>query len=258
MQTTGKEITISGKGLMSGRECSVNLFPSEEKGIRFYLSNSKTPIIACAENVVSTDNCVVLGNSEGLKVVLVEHFMAACAFAGIDSLDVCLSSFELPILDGSAAEWYKILPNAENIEETTFEKPLASNNVMLMPANELKITYCVNFDHPELKNRWVSFDLSQDKTQIIEARTFGYLKDLERFQQAGMALGVTQENTVGLTEDGYTTALRSEFEPVKHKILDLIGDLYLTGMNPLGFKVHIIAYNAGHKAHVEFARLVSQ
>lgn len=256
MQTITKEIKTFGKGLMTGLDCTVTLFPSEEKGIRFFVPEGKTPLIASPENVASTDNFVALGNSEGLKAVLVEHFMAACAFAGIDSLDVCLGCFEVPIMDGSAAEWYKLLSQNNEIKETSFEKPIYTDKITLIPANELKITYCVDFDHPHLKNRWVSFDLSQDRNEIIEARTFGYLKDLERFQQAGMARGVTIENTVGLTDDGYTTELRSEFEPIKHKILDIIGDLYLTGLNPLGFKAHIIAYNAGHKAHVEFAKVL--
>ena len=92
--------------------------------------------------------------------------------------------------------------------------------------------------------------------EIYEARTFGYLKDLERFQEAGLALGVSIDNTVGLTETGYTTELRSKFEPIKHKILDLIGDLYLSGINPLDLKAHIVAREAGHRIHVEFAKIL--
>ncbi len=258
MQTITKEATIYGKGLMSGVDCTVRLFPSEDRGIKFYVPQGKSPIYAQTENVISTDNCVVLGNEDGSKVVLVEHFLAACAFAGIDSLDVCLGSHELPILNGSALEWHKAFSKNEDAKQICFEKSLNINDIALLPADELKITYCINFDHPELKNSWYSYDLSQDKTQILEARTFGYLKDLEKFQQAGMALGVTQENTIGLTDNGYTTELRSEFEPIKHKILDLIGDLYLTGLNPLGFKAHIIAINAGHRSHIEFASVISK
>ncbi len=265
MKTVSKEIKISGKGLMSGLDCNVNIFPSGEKGIKFYVSAAKTPVIAGYKNVVSTDNCVTLANSENTRVTLVEHFMGACAFAGIDSLDVCVDSPELPILDGSSMEWYSHFMDAgtdsgSDTEQVCFEKPLAvadnKTNLALIPADELQITYCVNFNHPELGNRYTVFDLSQDKARIIEARTFGFLKDLEKFRQAGMALGVNHENTVGLTEDGYTTELRSEFEPIKHKILDLIGDLYLTGLNPLDFKAHIIAKNAGHKTHVQFAKLI--
>lgn len=116
----------------------------------------------------------------------------------------------------------------------------------------------VNFDHAELSNSWISWDFSKDNQEIIEARTFGYLKDLEKFQKAGMALGVSINNTIGLTDDGYTVDLRSDFEPVKHKILDLVGDLMLTGFNPLDFKAHIIAKEAGHKAHVEFAKVINK
>lgn len=256
MQTINKEIIIKGKGLMTGQEAIVTLVPSEEKGIRFYMPNCPAPVIADPQSVVSTENCVVLANAEGAKVMLTEHFMAACAFAGIDSIDVKLNGFEMPILDGSALEWYRVLPKNKITEIIEFNNPIVIENIILAPADELKITYCINFDHPDLKNRWYTFDNSQNTEQIIGARTFGYLKDLEKFQQMGMALGVSIDNTVGLTEDGYTTELRSEFEPIKHKILDLIGDLYLTGHNPLSFKAHIIAKDAGHKFHVDFARLL--
>ena len=90
--------------------------------------------------------------------------------------------------------------------------------------------------------------------EIIEARTFGYLKDLERFQAAGYSKGVTIENTVGLTDDGYTTELRSIYEPVKHKVLDIIGDLYLTGFNPLKINANILVKEAGHAIHVQVAK----
>jgi len=250
---------------MSGHNCNVKLFPSEKKGINFYVSGAKTSVAAHYKNVVSTDNCVVLGNNEGGKVILVEHFMAACAFAEIDSLDVCIDSPELPILDGSAFKWHNLLKDAginqENSSgEFSFEKPLEFSdgdiNITLIPADQFKITYCVNLDHPDFKNRRVSLDLNKNKKEILTARTFGYLKDLEKFQNASMSLGVTSENTVGLTQTGYTTELHSEFEPANHKILDLIGDLYLIGFNPLKFKAHIIAKNAGHKTHIEFAKVI--
>lgn len=265
MTTLKKGANISGITLMTGKECSVTVFPSNEKGIRFFLQGSEKPVLASPFNVVSTDNCTVLAN-ETTKIMLVEHFMAACAFAGIDSLDVCLSFFEMPILDGSSLKWIELFQEA-GIEENSCcngkelkESVYYSDErtcIAVLPAEEFKITYCINFDHPDLKNRWMSFDLSQDKNRIIEARTFGYLKDLERFQQLGLAQGVSVENTVGLTEEGYTTELRSEYEPLKHKILDLIGDLNLLSINPLSLKAHIIAKDAGHKSHVELAKKLS-
>jgi UDP-3-O-[3-hydroxymyristoyl] N-acetylglucosamine deacetylase len=190
--------------------------------------------------------------------------MAACALAGIDSLDVCLEGAEVPILDGSAKGWFDVFQKA-GIEQAAsesiiFDRPLAyaegNTIISLVPSDKLTISYLVNFDHSELKNCWINWDFDGDNTEIIEARTFGYLKDLEKFHKAGLALGANIDNTVGLTEDGYTVALRSALEPIKHKILDIIGDLYLTGLNPLDFKAQIIAKEAGHRSHVEFAKLL--
>lgn len=265
MATINKEVNISGKTLMTGKECSVRLLPSETKGIKFFVGSGEKPILASPFNVVSTDNCVVLAN-ENHKVILVEHFMAACAFAGVDSLDVRLSIDEMPILDGSSLQWIELFAEAVNPKKNSKETidlttPVFYSNkktsIAVIPAEEFKITYCIDFDHPDLKNRWISFDLSQNKQQIIEARTFGYLKDLEKFQKMGLALGVDAENVVGLTENGYTTELRSEYEPLKHKVLDLIGDLNLLSFNPLNLKAHIIAKEAGHKSHVELAKKIS-
>ncbi len=265
MATLNQEITISGKCLMDGKESFITVFPSEKKGIRFYTNSSGVAIEAKAENVISTLNCTVLG-FENQQIRLVEHFMAACAFAGIDSLDVCVDRSELPILDGSALQWFKEFQTAgikkKKDQQIVFDTPLylaeGNTQISLIPSDNFKVTYMVNFDHAELSNSWISWDFSKDNQEIIEARTFGYLKDLEKFQKAGMALGVSINNTIGLTDDGYTVDLRSDFEPVKHKILDLVGDLMLTGFNPLDFKAHIIAKEAGHKAHVEFAKVINK
>jgi len=266
MATLSKKNTVTSKTLMTAKECALTFFSSKDAGIRFFVQGSEIPVLANLNNVVSTDNCVVIGN-ETSKIMLVEHFMAACAFAGINALDVCISFPELPILDGSAVKWFEMFQES-GIAKDYFGEPIELNNpvvytdekaaITAIPSDSFKITYLTNFSHPDLSNRWVSFSLNDEKKQILEARTFGYLKDLERFQQIGLALGVTPENTVGLTEDGYTTELRSQYEPVKHKILDLIGDLYLAGINPFRIKAHIIAKEAGHKSHVDFAKKLIQ
>ncbi len=265
MATLKKDLNITGKTLMAGQACSVSLFPSESGEIKFFVQGCENSVIADAFNVASTDNCVALAN-QNCKVMLVEHFMAACAFAGIDSLDVCLSFFEMPILDGSALPWFELF-NEAGVSETQensieIKEPICYSNkkssIAILPAEEFKITYCINFNHPDLNNRWVDFSFDMDKKQILEARTFGYLKDLEKFQKMGIALGAGIENTVGLTDNGYTTELRSEYEPIKHKILDIIGDLNLMPFNPLDLKAHIIAKEAGHKSHVEMAKKLKQ
>ncbi|EKE02354.1 MAG: UDP-3-O-[3-hydroxymyristoyl] N-acetylglucosamine deacetylase [uncultured bacterium] len=266
MTTILSENEINGICLMDGRECTVKITPSHRKGIYFYPDNSDIEVKACLDNVISTLHCTVLGRQDK-QVRVVEHFMAACAFAGIDSLNVYMNSAELPILDGSALKWIEVFKKAgiQQKIDTQFISILEPINLtssnaelVMLPSDNFKVSYYVNFDHPDLQEKWYTWDAAGDNNEIIEARTFGYLKDLEKFQQAGFALGVNIDNTIGLTETGFTTELRSIDEPIKHKILDLIGDLRLLEINPLHLKAHIVAREAGHKTHVEFAKVIQK
>ena len=194
--------------------------------------------------------------------------MATLYALGIDNAYIKCSNPELPIMDGSAKAWVEAMKkegiaNQTQIEAVEFEKPITYQDgntlIALIPSDSFKVTYLVDFEHKDLKNRWVTFEPEKNDDEIITARTFGYLKDLEKFHAMGIALGADLENTVGLKDDGtYTCDLRCEFESAKHKILDIIGDLHLTGKNPLGFKAHIIAKLAGHKSHVEFAKKIME
>lgn len=259
MTTLKNETSIKSVALMTGAECEAKIVPSNEKGIRFHFGGQF--VEAKAENVVSTEHCTVLGNGS-IQIMLIEHFMAACALCHIDSLDVHLSHFELPILDGASEEWIKLFNKAgiETVERTayTITEPQyyinGKTHLVVLPSDKFNVTYSVNFNHPQLNHRWVS--ANEDFKEVIEARTFGYLKDLEMLQKAGYARGASLENTVGLTDDGFTTDLKSDMEPAKHKILDLIGDFYLTGVNPLDMNVEVIAKEAGHTVHVNFAKQI--
>lgn len=259
MTTLKKEAIAKSVALMTGAECEAKLIPTQEKGIRFHFGGQT--VEAKVENVVSTEHCTVIGNTQ-VQIMLIEHFMAACALCKIDSLDVHLSHFEMPILDGASKKWIDIFNEAgiTEIEQKsyTISEPASYINgkthIVMLPSDKLNITYGVNFNHPALNHRWVS--ANEDFSEIIEARTFGYLKDLEMLQKAGYARGVSIENTVGMTEDGFTTELKSDMEPAKHKILDLLGDLYLTGVNPLNLKTEIIVKEAGHTVHVNFSKQI--
>lgn len=265
MATINQEIKISGKCLMDGKESTVTIKPSNDKGIRFYPNNSNEFVLADVNNVISTQNCTVLG-SGGQQIRLVEHFMAACAFAGLDSLDVFVSSAELPILDGSALSWVDLFNQAGIKDNSRDEKINISQHIsyltdkisiVLIPSDSFKISYCIDLEHPDLKNVWYCWKSSDNEAQITEARTFGFVKDLDKFQKAGLALGASIDNIVGLTDDGYTVKLRSNLEPLKHKILDIIGDINLY-INPFSLNVHIIAINAGHTSHVEFTKVLKR
>ena len=260
MATIKKEVVLKSVALMTGAECEAKVCPSNEKGLRFHIGGGV--VEANIDNVVSTEHCTVIGN-QYVKVMLIEHFMAACAICKIDSLDVYLSHFELPILDGGSKEWVKAFREAgiESPDETqTTVKEVVQylngkTHLVVLPSDSLNVTYGINFKHKDLKNRWVSLNLD-NIDEIVNARTFGYLSELEMLQKAGYARGASIDNTVGLTEDGYTTELNSEFEPAKHKILDLIGDFYLCGCNILNFKGEIIVKEAGHTVHTMVAKML--
>ena len=274
MKTVKSKINAKGNGLMTNLEAELEICPNtsqEKQGIRFFINDKM--IEAKTSNVVSFEHFVVLANVQdgaNAKIALVEHFMAACAICGIDNLDVHFKSqgYEIPIMDGSAKVWVDLFNEAGFQGEQAPIKPInnhfvfSHNNsmIVLMPnSGKTTITYAVNYNHPDLKNRWVNLNQDVNMNEIIEARTFGYLKDLETFQKMGISKGVTIENTVGMTDEGgYTTKLRSEFEPAKHKILDIIGDLYLTGVNPLGLNANILVKEAGHALHIEFAKNIEK
>ena len=272
MKTLKSNLTLNGAGLMFAAPVELTIKPSEKKGIRFHINNST--IEAKVENVVSTEHCTILADVENKaqnKIALIEHFMAACAICEIDALDVYFNSqgFEMPIFDGSSKKWIEEFNKIGYTGESEPVEPLKdtivfqnkNSTILVTPSNEAKtsITYLVNFNHPDLNNRWVGLDTDKNLNEIIEARTFGYLKDLEKFQAAGYSKGVTIENTVGLIDDGtYTVPLRSPYEPAKHKILDIIGDFYLTGFNPLKLKANIIAKEAGHGYHCQTAKILKE
>lgn len=261
MGTIKKEFSVTSKGLMTGVESTAKVCSSNKKGIRFHF-NGET-IDAKIENVISTEHCTVLGNDK-IKIMLVEHFMAACAICGIDSVDIYLSHFELPILDGASKIWVENFKNAEIIEPNKkiirIKEPVhylnGKTHLVVLPDDEMNLTYSVNYKHKDLENKWVSFR-ETGVDEIINARTFGYLNELETLQKMGYGRGASLENTLGLKDDNtYTSDLKSELEPIKHKILDLIGDFYLTGCNVLNLKANIIVKEAGHTVHIKTAMML--
>lgn len=271
MVTIKNEIHTKGKSLMKNKECEVVIKPSDSGKIRIFSKNADQPFEACIENLYSTDHCVTLCSKDKrtllgdykYKVMLCEHFNAACAITGVNSIDVYLSETEMPIFDGSARVWVDLFNQAgiegKNKDLYTVEEPVyylnGKTSLVVIPDKELRITYAVNYDHPDLSGKWYTMD-NKNLQEIIEARTFGFYKDLAKFQALGFAKGVTIDNTVGLKDEGYTTELRSDLEPIKHKILDLLGDFNLTGVSPLNMKVQILVKEAGHAVHCKVAQML--
>ena len=265
MTTLKNEVKISGSGLMKNKPCDVTLIPSKLGQIRYFVKGDE-PFVANVDNVLATDHCVVLGDKKS-KAMLTEHLTAALAFCGIDSVDICMSEEEVPILDGSSKVWVDEFKKAgidkplfHKEPEYTVKEPVyylnGKTSLIILPDKELFMSYAVNYDHPKETRRFVNYN-PKNQQEIIEARTFGFYRDLRKFQMLGFAQGASVDNTLGFMDDGgYSSELRSDCEPVKHKMLDMVGDLYLTGINPLNLKCQILAKEAGHAVHIKVAKIL--
>jgi UDP-3-O-[3-hydroxymyristoyl] N-acetylglucosamine deacetylase len=273
-------LTVSGIGLITGKPVDTTIYRAEPgHGVVFYRDDAASPPIpARLESVVNTDRGVTLANRAGQTLSIVEHFLGAAMLAGLTDLRVVVRGApELPILDGSARDWLtrfrEAFPdafpagteNGSNLPErfpgrtpdrAVFYRGEGDIAVYAIPDTHFKVTYAVDFNHPDLKNRWVRWDSRADDPALVaSAGTFGYVSELPALQARGLALGAGPENSLGLFEEGgYSRPLRHDDEPIYHKILDLIGDLSLSGVNPLTVNAHVFAVNAGHGSHTAFAR----
>jgi len=214
-------------------------------------------IKANVNNVRDTTLATTLGLN-GVTVSTVEHLMSAFGGMGVDNAVVEVDAPEVPIMDGSARPFVDLLKDVGTRIQGKGKKLLVikekiavsegDGTAMFLPSPEFRITYKIEFDHPAIgvQSYQMKFsDISYDE-QICEARTFGFLRDVEYLQAKGLALGGSLKNAVVLDEHRIINkdGLRFPDEFVKHKILDAIGDLSLLGIPIIG---HFVAYKSGHR-----------
>lgn len=254
-------VQTTGVGLHTGARVTLTLRPAPPNtGIMFHridLPEPKSFVIA-PELVVDTRLCSAL-EAHGARVATVEHLMSALAGLGIDNLHIDIDGPEVPILDGSAAPFVYLLQSA-GIELLNTPKrfirilqPIRVEEgdkwAEFKPYEGFSLAFRIDFDHPLFRNtsREITLDFSRQSyvQEVSRARTFGFVKDVEYLRSHGLALGGTLDNAIVLDEyrvlnnDG----LRYADEFVKHKVLDAVGDLYLTGHPILGA---FTAYKSGH------------
>jgi UDP-3-O-[3-hydroxymyristoyl] N-acetylglucosamine deacetylase len=208
-------------------------------------------------SVVNTMRNVVLGCGK-TRVCIVEHFLCAASLWGLEDLYVVVDGPEMPLADGSAELWIDIfekagIPKRKISCDITLpslsEVSKGDRSILAIPDDKFSVTYLMDWNHPKIGHIWQSWDLSKDIKEIYQARTFGMLKEHEML---GLA-----DDVVSLTEDDFTMPLRYPDEPVRHKLLDLIGDLALVGVNPLRIKARFISIKGGHELDVELAKKLS-
>lgn len=258
-RTLKKEIICSSIGLHTGRKVNMHIKPASiDTGIVFVRKDllDACPIPAKFDNVSNTTLATSLAVN-GVTVATVEHILSAFSGMGVDNALVELDSFEVPIMDGSALPFVNMLKEVgTHVQGKTkkllvIRKPVSvkgeDGNASLLPADEFKISYEVDFNHIAIGRQSYSMTFSDEKyeKEICAARTFGFLNEVEYMQAKGLALGGSLKNAIVLDDKKVLNkeGLRFSDEFVKHKILDAIGDLFLLGMPIIG---HFVAYKSGH------------
>jgi UDP-3-O-[3-hydroxymyristoyl] N-acetylglucosamine deacetylase len=263
-RTLRRTVQCAGIGLHSGQKVTLALKPAPaDHGIRFKRADLGGVEIPARVSHLGGGQQLQTGLvSDKASVETVEHLLAALRSLGIDNALVELNHFEVPIMDGSSAPWVYLIQDA-GIKELSASRqtirvlrPIQVQHgdklIAAYPADRFKITYTISFDHPLLRHQQKTLDLDEQVfiDEIAPARTFGFLKEVEMLRQRGLALGGSLENAIVLGETGVLNPLRFEDEFVRHKILDVIGDLALVGHPIQG---HLVVHRGGHALHTAFA-----
>jgi UDP-3-O-[3-hydroxymyristoyl] N-acetylglucosamine deacetylase len=266
-RTIQQTVTCSGIGLHTGQAVTIRLHQAaEDHGIVFLRTDLARPVAirAVADHVISTTLSTSLGRG-GVTVQTVEHLLAACAGLRIDNLLVEVDGPEVPILDGSAAPFVALLREAGVKSQSRLQpymrliRPIQvgaqEHGVTLLPAPFPKISYSINFPDAVVKRQEYHYHGAEEEfvQQIAPARTFGFLKDVERMRAMGLIKGGSLENAIVIGEEGVMNpeGLRFPDEFVRHKVLDLIGDTALIGCSLVA---HMVAASAGHAVNLDLVR----
>jgi len=269
-QTIERDIFISGSGLHTGREIHMYIRPAPENtGIVFVRTDEADSIIRARVEYVSDTAFATTLSNNGVRVGTVEHLLAALSGMCIDNAIVELDGPEIPILDGSA------IPFVERIRESGIKvqtDPVSCMKILrpvvieeglgqiaIVPYNGFRITYRLFYTHAALGEQKLGIDITTDNfvRELAPARTYGFLRDVEKLKSKGLVRGGSLENAIVVGEtkilNGSKLRFRDEF--VRHKILDAVGDFSLLGMSLRG---HIIANKSGHTLHIKLLKKILQ
>jgi len=268
-KTIGSTIRCSGVGLHTGQEVTMTMRPSAANtGVVFRrVDLPHTPVVeARPENIMDVHYATTLGKA-GVEVKTVEHLLAALAGLGIDNLIVEISGPEVPVMDGSAAPFVDLLLQAgirrHYVPKTyirvtrPLEIEMGSRSIQILPSKRFRIQYSMCFDHPCFREQSIELQVSRRNfiREIAPSRTYGFLRDVESLWRRGLALGGSLENAVVIGEQGALNDLRFKDELIRHKVLDLIGDLYLLGRPLQGT---VVAKGAGHLLHTALVKEIQR
>ena len=278
-KTIEREVSLSGIGLHKGEKIELILKPNGDdsktgRGIIFKrvdVTDKDNIIKVDYKNLFDLERGTNIKNEADVRVHTIEHFMSSLSVSGITDIIVEINGNELPILDGSSIQFMEKLEEAgikeleSEIEPVVITEPVIFTQekdgkyVLALPYDGFKISYTIDFNHSFLKSQYFEIDVNYEEyiEKIARCRTFAFDYEIDFLKKNNLALGGSLENAIVVGKDGPLNpeGLRYPDEFVRHKILDIIGDLYVLG-RPI--KAHVIAIKAGHFVNAKLTALIAE
>ena len=265
-QTLAAPVSYSGIGLHSGKNVNMCMLPAEaDTGIVFIRTDlpDKPEIAAKPANVSSTLKATTLSEN-GAEVFTVEHLMAALSMMGIDNCRIEMDSPEPPVTDGSSGIFADLILEAGRKTQAALRKVYDLDRafavhqddryICVLPYDGYRISFTSINPHPLLGTQYYDIELTEENflKEIATARTVAFMHEVEQMKKMGLGLGGNTDNVVVFDNTGILSETRFDNELIRHKILDVIGDLYLLGH----IKAHVVAVKTGHAFNAELARQI--
>ena len=265
-QTLAAPVSYSGIGLHSGKNVNMCMLPAEaDTGIVFIRTDlpDKPEIAAKPANVSSTLKATTLSEN-GAEVFTVEHLMAALSMMGVDNCRIEMDSPEPPVTDGSSGVFSDLILEAGRKTQAAPRKVYALDRafavhqddryICVLPYDGYRISFTSINPHPLLGTQYYDIELTEENflKEIATARTVAFMHEVEQMKKMGLGLGGNTDNVVVFDNTGILSETRFDNELIRHKILDVIGDLYLLGH----IKAHVVAVKTGHAFNAELARQI--
>ena len=268
-RTLKTEVSYTGIGLHSGREVHATLKPApEDTGIVFVRKDlsGEPQIHAKAQNVTSTLRATTV-EENGNKVFTIEHLMSAFHAHRIDNAYVELDSEEPPVADGASLVFFELMAKAGIVEQAKDSREIVIDKVyriddektgrfvMVLPYDGFRVSFTSLNPHKLIGVQYEDFHVDEAvyHKEIAPARTIAYEKEIQALREMGLGLGGSLENVIVYNDEGWLNPLHFEDELVRHKILDVIGDLRLAGI----IRGHVIAVASGHALNTQLAKQIA-
>ena len=267
-RTLASRVVYDGIGLHSGRPVHMELVPAATgTGIQFARADlpEALPVAATAANVTATLRATTIG-AGALKFFTIEHLMSALHVHGIDNCLVLLDAEEPPVVDGSARTFFRLIAEAGTVEQDAerqvtvidriYRVDDGSHFVMALPYDGLRVSFTSLNEHPLIGVQYYDIEVTPEayEREIAPARTIAYEKEVKALQANGLGLGGSLETVIVYNDEGWMNLLNFPNELVRHKILDVLGDLRLAGM----IRGHIVAVASGHALNTALAKQIAE